>query len=51
LGDDNKRKQYDLGGFDPNGGDFDMGGFGNGGNFTFSSGGIDPNDIFRSFFS
>ena len=66
LGDEEKRKQYDTFGsnynftggqnFDPNQYDFDFGGFnfggfgGNGGSYTYSTGGDGFSDFFNTFF-
>ena len=43
LSDPNKRKRYDVGGFDPSDPDGGMGG-------QFTNMNIDPNDIFKMFF-
>lgn len=61
LSDPQKRKAYDVGGFDPMGGGggggggpgaggFNFGGGGPGGARTFRFSGGDPNDIFKAFF-
>lgn len=53
LSDADKRKKYDLGGYDPSDPDGGFGGFSNfspgggGGSFEMN---IDPNDIFKMFF-
>lgn len=46
IGDPEKRKQYDLGGFSP-----DMGGFPDSTGHTTTFTNMDPNEIFKMFFS